>query len=70
LKNWAAESSEKTNVSDVPVAFMEIARGIRFEFHQIHKPFSVSVSLLISVSHRTSLYPRRCHLQMRVVLRF
>jgi hypothetical protein len=34
-----------------PVALLEVAWGIHLEFHQFHRPFSVSGILLISVNH-------------------
>jgi hypothetical protein len=36
-------------VSDVPVVFLEDAEGIHLECHQAHKPFSISMNLLIYV---------------------
>jgi hypothetical protein len=39
LENGTAEGSDKINVSDVPVVFLEDALGIGLKYHEAHKPF-------------------------------
>jgi hypothetical protein len=52
----------------IPAVFLDYAYGIRFEYHQVHKPFSISMNLLIFVCYKVLLSPTGCRLQMRAEL--
>jgi hypothetical protein len=54
--NGPAEGSDY--VSDVPVVFLEDAWCIRLEYHQVQKPFSISMSLVIYVRHKAVPFPK------------
>jgi hypothetical protein len=45
------------NVS-YPVVFLEYASCIRLEYHKVHKPFSISMNLLIYLCHKVLLSQR------------
>jgi hypothetical protein len=64
LENWTCEGNDYVNVSDVPVVFLDDAWGIRLEYHQVHKPFSVSMNLPIYVCHGVLFSLRGCRLLM------
>jgi hypothetical protein len=55
-------------VSDVAVVFLEVAEGIYLEYHQVQKPLSVSMDLLIYVCHKVLLLQTGCRLQVRAEL--
>lgn len=44
-------------VSDTPVVLLGDASGTRLEYRQVHKPFSISKKLVISVFHEVLLFP-------------
>jgi hypothetical protein len=44
------------------------AWDIRLEYHQVHKPCSISMNLLIYVCHKALLFPAGCRLQTRTEL--
>jgi hypothetical protein len=50
------------------MVFLEGAWGIHLECHQFRRPFSISVSLLISLSHKVLLSQGDRCLQFRVEL--
>jgi hypothetical protein len=45
------------------MVFLEDAWGIHLECHQFHRPFSISVNLLISVSNKVLFFQGDCWLQ-------
>jgi hypothetical protein len=56
------------NISNVQVDFLEGAWSNRLEYHQFHRPFSVSMISFISVHHRVLRFPGGCRLQLQAVL--
>jgi hypothetical protein len=56
LENGTAEGSDYISVPDVPKVVLEDVYGIPLEFHQVHKPFSLSIYLLIYVCHKVLIF--------------
>jgi hypothetical protein len=57
LENMTAEGSVWIYASDVLMVFLEDAWDIRLEYHQVHKPFKISINLLIYVYHDGLFFP-------------
>jgi hypothetical protein len=49
-ENMKAEYNDVLVLLDAPVVIMEGALGIHLECHQFHRPLSISVTVLISLS--------------------